>query len=280
VTALEQLAAELRPRLHRYCARLTGSVIDGEDAVQDALARALASPEAEIANREAWLFRIAHNAALDLLRKKAREQARFAEEVDVPDLTSDSDARIAAAASLRMFMQLPVTQRSAVLLMDVLGHSLEELATILDTSIPAVKAALHRGRTRLRELATTPEPPVVRDLTDADRVRLAAYIDRFNARDFDAVRNLLADDVRLDLVAHTKMAGKREVSRYFHNYSTKSDWHFAAGHVERRPAVIVTDPARPEAPAYFVLLGWRGDELVAIRDFRYARYVMDGAELA
>ena len=73
--AFDRLLGELRPKLHRYCARMTGSVIDGEDVVQEALIKAIeASPDmGSIAQPEAWLFRTAHNAALDFLRRRARE---------------------------------------------------------------------------------------------------------------------------------------------------------------------------------------------------------------
>src|SRR6478672_9103519 len=68
---------ELRPTLHRYCARMTGSVIDGEDVVQDAMVKAIdAFPKAGlIADLDGWLFRIAHNAALDFLRRRRRYEA-------------------------------------------------------------------------------------------------------------------------------------------------------------------------------------------------------------
>src|ERR1700745_3434077 len=70
----ERLVGELRPKLHRYCARMTGSAIDGEDVVQEAFVKAVeAYPgSGTIVNPEAWLFRIAHNTALDLLRQRAR----------------------------------------------------------------------------------------------------------------------------------------------------------------------------------------------------------------
>src|SRR5262245_48952122 len=73
----DRLLGELRPKLHRYCARMTGSVIDGEDVVQEALAKAIeAFPDAgTILHAESWLFRIAHNAALDFLRRRARVDA-------------------------------------------------------------------------------------------------------------------------------------------------------------------------------------------------------------
>ncbi|WKA32197.1 RNA polymerase sigma factor [Bradyrhizobium roseum] len=61
----------MRPKLHRYCVRMVGSVIDGEDVLQDALAKAIEahSTAGHIGNPEGWLFRIAHNAALDFLRR-------------------------------------------------------------------------------------------------------------------------------------------------------------------------------------------------------------------
>ena len=64
----------------------------------------------------------------------------------IADPDSEIDRRQAAAASLRTLMRLPVAQRSSVILMDVLGHSLEEIGGVLDSTVPAVKAALHRGR--------------------------------------------------------------------------------------------------------------------------------------
>ncbi|MGB9153636.1 MAG: RNA polymerase sigma factor, partial [Alphaproteobacteria bacterium] len=127
---LERLAGELRPKLHRYCARMTGSAVDGEDIVQDALMKALAALPSvgAIDNPEGWLFRIAHNTALDFLRRRARvpmmQQDEALERIAAPD-APDRDHE-AAAMSLRMFMRLPALQRSAVILKDVLGHSVEE----------------------------------------------------------------------------------------------------------------------------------------------------------
>src|SRR5262245_53397869 len=73
--ALSRLMAEVRPRLHRYCARMVGSVFDGEDIVQEALAKATeALPSAgPVEKVESWLFTIAHNTALDALRRRRRQ---------------------------------------------------------------------------------------------------------------------------------------------------------------------------------------------------------------
>ena len=282
--AFNQLLTELRPVLHRYCTRMTGSVIDGEDVVQEALARAVEAypADTELENPGGWVFRIAHNATLDFLRRRTREQALVSHEdsTTMSDSVPPLEERPALGASLRTFLRLPVRQRSSVLLMDVLGHSLEEISGITDTSVPAIKAALHRGRARLRELASEPEDTFVPAMTQSERASLEAYVDRFNAHDFDAVREMLASEVRLDLVARRTMKGKREVQTYFHNYAGKADWHLVPGFVEGRPAILVDDPGHPGgAPSYFVLLGWTGNQLVSLRDFRYARYVMEAAEV-
>jgi RNA polymerase sigma-70 factor (ECF subfamily) len=273
---------ELRPKLHRYCARMTGSVIDGEDVLQEALLKAIEAiaEGMAVANLEGWLFRIVHNAALDFLRRRAREAGQ-SEEIDmIADSANPAENRDIAAASLQTFMRLPVAQRSSVILMDVLGYSLEEIGRLTASTVPAVKAALHRGRARLREIAREPEnlPPPA--MADAERRRLGAYVERFNARDFDAIRNMLADEVRLDLVARTQKHGRSEVGTYFHNYSSVDDWRLVPGFVDRRPALLVYDPRDPPGPPrYFILLEWAGDTVARIRDFRHARYAMDGADL-
>ena len=284
ITDIDSLLAEMRPQLHRYCARMVGSVIDGEDVLQDALIKAVESFAAAgpIGNPEGWLFRIAHNTALDFLRRRHRQQAlQSPEEVDmIADPADTLASREIANASLRTFMRLPVAQRSSVILMDVLGCSQQEVCDIMEFSLPAVKAALHRGRAQLRELAAEPDDLPRPALSQADRDRLGNYVAHFNARDFDAIRAMIADDVRLDLVNRTRLNGKTEVSRYFGNYSKATDWHLVAGLVEGHPAILVFDPGEPGAgPKYFVLLQWSADKVATIRDFRHAPYIIDGADV-
>jgi RNA polymerase sigma-70 factor (ECF subfamily) len=282
---LEQLLGELRPRLHRYCARMTGSVIDGEDVVQETMLKAIEAAPATgtITNQEGWLFAIANHAALDFLRRRTREEARRAtEDFDmIADVTNPIADRQIVATSLRTFMRLPVSQRSTVICCDVLGYSVQETSEIIGGSVPAVKAALQRGRSRLRALSAEAEDAPAPALPEPEQMRLKTYVERFNAHDFDAVRAMLSEDVRLEVVNRVRVDGKKNVASYFSNYTARPQLRFIAGFVDRRPAMLVYDGDDPDQRLkYFVLLAWAGERVVGIRDFFCARYAMDGAKLA
>ena len=281
----ERLVGELCPKLHRYCARMTGSAVDGEDIVQDALMKALAALPSVgvIDNPEGWLFRIAHNTALDFLRRRAHgpmlQNNEALDMINAPDFP-DQDHEV-ATMSLRTFMRLPALQRSAVILKDVLGHSLEEVASITGASEAAAKSALQRGRVRLRELAKEPADVSLPMLSDGMRARLTIYVQGFKIGDFDTVRAMLADDVKLDLVAKLRKQGKSEVGEYYTAYAAAKQWAYAAGVVDGRAAMLVYDRGVSlDTPAYFVALDFDGDRVVSIHDFLYARYAMDGVDLS
>lgn len=282
--ALEAMAADLRPNLHRYCARIAGSVIDGEDIVQETLLKALQAIDGnQTIDRPAqWLFRIAHNAAQDHLRKRNRETLRMTDTdmTTIEDPAGSADARFAAATGLRRFMHLSVMERSAVILVDLLGFNLHETCEVTGATLAATKAALHRGRAQLKILASVPEQAAVPRLDADDERRLRCYVDLFNARDFDAVRALIAEDIQLEVVNRTRMRGKTEVSKYFGNYDRASGWALSLGFVEGRPAILVKDPQAPESGPYsFMLLEWLDERVVQIRDFRYAPYCTVDAEM-
>jgi RNA polymerase sigma-70 factor (ECF subfamily) len=281
--AFDRLVSELRPKLHRYCARMTGSVIDGEDVVQEALLkatrafRAAGPPE----KPEQWLFRVAHNATLDFLRRRTRTEDLAPEEADmIVDQVDPLNDRLVVAATLRTFMRLPAPQRSSVILRDVLGYSTAETCAIMETTLPAVKSALQRGRARLHELAAEPEDAALPSLSERERERLVDYVDRFNAHDFDTIRAMLAEDVRLDLVDRLQLRGRVGVKDYFHRYALSNDWRFVPGFVDGRPAVLVFDPDDARGrPTYFILVDFAGQAITGIRDFRYAAHVIEGAEV-
>jgi RNA polymerase sigma factor (sigma-70 family) len=276
------LVEGLRPDLHRYCARMTGSVSDGEDVVQETLARAYYELSAlkEPPALRSWLFRIAHNKALDQLRRYER---RMGEPFDIAvheriDDAPDPDALMAREQAVAMavarFVELVPTQRSCVILKDVLECSLEEIAALLDLSVLAVKAALHRGRTRLRELAQEPEQPAS-PRPASQTVR--RYADLFNARDWDGVRAMLADDVRLDLVAASKRRGRKEVAVYFTNYDRLAHWYMQPAWLDGREVLAVLKTPGETQPMYFIEITTSEDRITTIRDFNHVPYIAQDA---
>jgi RNA polymerase sigma factor (sigma-70 family) len=276
------LVKELRPELHRYCSRLVGSAIDGEDVVQESLAKAYyaMSMSPECPPLRPWLLRIAHNTAIDFLRRYER---RFVEPVaELPDDAAaepDVEDTQAVRLALSSFLALPVLQRSVVILKDVLDSSLEEIAQMLRTSVPAVKAALVRAR---RAIEAQPAPDVVpwRDRPEtspSDRARLERYVAMFNAKDWPGLQDLLAEECELDLVAKSARKGKPQVSVYFGNYA-KDDARLALGEAEGRTVIGVYRPSSSTHPEYVITIDWRGDRVGFIRDYRYVPYLM--AELA
>lgn len=279
------LVNDVRPDLHRYCARMTGSIADGEDVVQDTLARAYYElPELkELPAMRSWLFRIAHNRALDYLRRYERrmeEPLEVAADIAAADLAEPDIAlsrQEAVHGAISQFLELVPAQRSCVILKDVLDYSLDEIATMLELSVAAVKAALHRGRTRLRELTKAQRPAAPPRATSPALARYAAL---FNARDWDGVRAMLVDDVKLDLVSRWKAAGRRQVSTYFTNYDSVTDWHLVPGWLDSREVLGVLRDPRAARPTYFIELRLLDDgRVAAIRDFRHVPYIAYDAEI-
>ncbi|HET6552434.1 MAG TPA: sigma factor [Dyella sp.] len=274
----EDRLRELRPRLHRYCARMTGSTVDGEDAVQDALVNALRARSEGVAvdNLEGWLLRIAHNSSLDFLRRGARHKV-VPLTADIED-TSTFEPHIVEVGFHR-FLRLPGLQRCAVILKDVLGHSVEEVAGIAGCTPAAAKSALQRGRVTLRQLAQLPDETRLPLMSDEDRNKVSTYVRLFQHGDFDAIRGMLADDVKLDLVNRLKLEGREGIGPYFTRYAGAPQWRFAFGAIEGRPAMLVFDKDSPtRQPVHFVLIDWRGDSIVAIRDFLFAPYAIEAAD--
>ena len=170
----------------------------------------------------AWLFRIAHNRALDLLRSRAiraAEPIEAAHEVadpESPDPVEVLMRREAVETAVSRFAELPTVQRSVVILKDVLDQSLEEIAAMLDLTVNAVKAHLARGRARLKAInAQAPAQPAPRPPSPA----VARYVALFNRRDWDGLRAMLADDVRLIQSTYPLRAGAADVGMFFGIYS-------------------------------------------------------------
>jgi RNA polymerase sigma factor (sigma-70 family) len=287
------MADALRPELHRYCARLMGSVIDGEDVVQDTLVRAFAAfqdfGEQDLENPpplRPWLFRIAHNRALDLLRGRA---LRMTEPIDAasdvvdqasPDPMEMLMRQEAVKTAVSRFAELPTAQRSVVILKDVLDEQLAEIAALLDLSVDAVKGHLARGRARLRQInAQAGSLPDARPASAA----VARYVALFNRRDWEGLRALLADDVKLVQSKYPIRIGSADVGMFFSiyaSYAKTDDLWLAPAWLEGREVIAVFEDRADLKPSYVMWLEWRDGRISFIRDYRYVRYVTADAELA
>ncbi len=270
------LVEDIRPQLHRYCARMTGSLTDGEDVVQDTLAKAYyqLSMRDSIPDLAPWLFRIAHNRAVDWLRRYERRHVVSVEDIaNEPTAADDPDPierREATALALSCFCRLPVRPRGAVILKDILDHSINEVAEILSMTVPATKAALHRGRHALHSFGETGDDE--QHMPASSAAAATRYVDLFNAQDWASLRALLAEEVRLDLVGKADLQGQREVGQYFGRYACQDDVRLRLGSFEGASAIFVTQPGWPP---YVIQLGWHGDKLNHIRDFRYVPYILN-----
>ncbi len=279
---LAALASTLRPELHRYCARLMGSVLDGEDVVQDTFANAMAAlAELDpLTPLRPWLFRIAHNRAIDVLRQKEIRMAESLDELARSATAEDVDPEEAAmreqatATAVTRFIELPVMQRSVVVLKDVLGQSLAEISELLSISVDAVKGHLARGRTVLRQIGTSPEPAV-----PAPSAEIARYVALFNTRDWDGLRALLADDVQLVQSTHPRRHGRAEVGQFFTIYSRSPVVRLAPAWLEGREVIAVFEGETGSRPSYLMHVESRDGLITFIRDYRYVRYVVEEAEV-
>jgi RNA polymerase sigma factor (sigma-70 family) len=281
-----ELVQDIRAELHRYCTRMTGSAIDGEDVVQDTLAKAyyeLADLH-ELPALRAWLFRIAHNRAIDYTRRYERRMNEpievatelFADETLEPDHAVARQEAVGTAWS--RFLELAPVQRSCVILKDVFSYSLDEISSMLELSVAAVKSALIRGRAKLREISSALEV----DPASRPKVHSAAllrYAALFNSRDWEAVRAMLVDDVKLELVSRMKRSGRSEVSGYFGNYDSIAGWRLVPAWLEDREVLaVLLDPADPNR-LYFIELKITGERVAGIRDFLYVPYILQEAAL-
>jgi RNA polymerase sigma factor (sigma-70 family) len=278
------VAGELQPELHRYCARLMGSVIDGEDVVQDTLVRAFVALQEveEMPPLRPWLFRIAHNRALDLLRSRA---VRMTEPIDaaadvadpaIPDPVEMLMRQEAVKTAVSRFAELPTLQRSVVILKDVLDEQLSEIAALLDLTVDAVKGHLARGRARLREINA--QAGSLAEARPASAV-VTRYVALFNRRDWDGLRALLADGVKLKQSSYPLRVGSADVGMFFGIYARIDGLWLAPAWLEGREVIAVFENRTDPKPAYLMWLEWQNGQISFIRDYKYVRYVTDDAEL-
>jgi RNA polymerase sigma-70 factor (ECF subfamily) len=277
----------VRPRLHRFCARMSGSVLDGEDIVQETLTDAfynLASLRDPV-RFESWLFRIAYFKCVDFVRRESRAGDRGLSVVALEEdhATSESDDAFALdapidAALLTLVGHLPPKERATVLLKDVLDYSLNEVAVIIDSTLNGVKAALHRARIKLASRAAT---PTVTALDDGGRRLFEAYADCFNRRDWEALKDLVRADARLEIVGEKIGTMSDLGTTYSGNYlRLPYAWRLSVGDVDGELAIVhwrlADDVWRPHSAARLAVVDGK---VGGIRDYIHVDYLLRDASI-
>ena len=227
---LEQAFEAHRRELTGYCYRMLGSGSEAEDAVQDTLVRAWKAFDRfeGRSSIRSWLYRIATNVCVDMLRGpqrrarpmdlggsstletavlRAQPEHAFVQPVaDRRVIDTDADPADVAAAreSIRLafvaaLQHLPARQRAVLILCEVLRWPAAEVAELLDATVPSVNSALQRARATLAELDVDRLDPV---LDPEHQALLARYVDAFERYDMTALAALLRDDVVISMPPH------------------------------------------------------------------------------
>ena len=277
--AFLETISSLRPSLHRYCARMTGSVMDGEDVVQEALFEAYRKLDKFDESRplKPWLFRIAHNRCIDFLRQRGVRDEAATAAASVPVVASPHDPALLGIGKAveHLVAVLPPKERASILLKDVFDYSLEEIADLTSSTVGAVKAALNRARTKLAQ--TSPPAKPARDASPELKRIMQLYVDRFNRRDWDGVRELISADARLNVF--DRFAGKVADASYFANYERWPwPWKLAVGDVDGEPVVVIlkrgADAWTPYSTIRFGVIGQRIERIV---DYIHCPWVIEAA---
>lgn len=225
------MTAAHRPALWSYCLKLTGSPWDAEDLVQETMLKAFSRMAllGQAVNIKAYLFRIASNSWIDTVRRRQATADEFesSERLEMGDEKPDS---LETREALEVLIEtLPPRQRSIVLLVDMFDFKPGEVASMIDSTEGAVKAALHRARTTLRSQASVEQ-------TDIKRLRtgvkpplpvIERYIEAFNKRDADALVQLMKEEAVNEIVGDWEEHGvdaMKQSSLYYWRQEKEKTW--------------------------------------------------------
>jgi len=278
-----------RKRLWAHCYRMTGRRAEADDLSQEAIARAIErADDLQSADAEGWLFRIATTVCLDHLRRDRRTRSitdlvdpiafdDFPAAAAGPEATAllRDDVRLAVIVALQ---HLAPKQRAVLLLHDVCGLPLAEIAHTVRTNENATKATLHRARAALARARGRADVDVPVDPDVVERLARA-----LESRSVEALGALLADDVwgvvdggGVVRVATRPTFGARALLRRFANLARRVPVPVACRvvHLNAEPAVLVTLPNAGDAVFASVHVETRGGRIIAMR------VVRDPAKLA
>lgn len=201
--------------LHLHCYRMLGSLDDADEAVQEALLRAWRALDTYQGRAPLlhWLYRITTTTSLKMIEKRARHPVPTGEIAYLQpypdrllDQLADADGDPAAIIERResvalafvtALQRLPASQRAVLILRDVLAWSAQEVAGLLETSVPAVNSALQRARATLATAGPDSAPPA--PLSEDEQRVLAQFVDAWQRCDFSAIAALLREDAILTM---------------------------------------------------------------------------------
>jgi RNA polymerase sigma-70 factor, ECF subfamily len=293
-----------------HCYRMLGSLQDAEEIVQETLLRAwqrqdeLRSPSA----MRAWLYKIATNASLDLLKARRRralphvvtpspstatalgppaDERLWVEPapdslLDTADDTAERpDARVSLRESIGLafitaLQLLPPKQRAALILVDVLGWRPQEAAALLETSVFSVNSLLQRAR---KGVEARSEPDMSSGASSSDDAALLRrYITTWESGDLDAFTALLAEDARLSMPPQPEwFAGRDAIRRFLASVLAREPHQYRLLPIgaNGQPAVAVyTRPIKPNAlyeAAAITLVAFRGGRVSQMTRFTFPR---------
>jgi RNA polymerase sigma-70 factor (ECF subfamily) len=189
-------------------------------------------------------------------------------------LPSDPPGPDLGRAVERLVLTLPPKERACVLLKDVFDYSLEEIAELVDSTVGGVKAALNRGRSKL---GPRPESSTAPAATAETSQLLHLYVERFNRRDWDGLRELISADARL-LVAD-RFSGRLVDSPYFSRYEKQTvAWRMATGTVDGESVIIAHRlDALGWTPHAIVRLDVVDRQIVGVKDYAHCRWMLPAA---
>ncbi|MFJ1764854.1 sigma-70 family RNA polymerase sigma factor [Amycolatopsis sp. NPDC088138] len=295
-SAFRELTEPHRRELHVHCYRMLGSFQDAEDALQDTLLAAwqgLAGFEGRASVRT-WLYRIATNRCLNVLRSAGRRPAK---EWDVPQFEPPAPSRLGEIVWLEPYPQhlleaapgpeagyeqaeavslafvtalqvLPARQRAVLILREVLGYHADEVAEMLGSTVASVTSALKRARAGLRRRPHEPPPAPG---SPAEEALVAKFVQAYSAGDVDALVALLTADVRVSMPPiPLEYHGRDDVARFYTGVLRHRAYHLVPARANGQPAfgTYLRDPdSGRRHGAGLLVLTLAGDRISALTRF-------------
>ena len=294
-------AERYRRELHVHCYRMLASFDEAEDAVQETYLRAWRNKAGfeEASFLRAWLYRIATNVCLDMIRSRGRRATRMQSFAEIPWLQpypdrlldevvppdEEPDAVVVSRETIELaflaaLQVLPPRQRAALILRDVMGWPASETASLLETSVAAANSALQRARARLQEhlpdrraewSAAEPGPE--------ERALLERFIDAHERMDAEAVVAIASEDLRVtmppDMLVFDGMAMVSRLLERAFGEDRDGDWRLVPTVANRMPtaASYLRRPGDSEFRAFkFDVLRVENGRIVEITTFGYSLF--------